>query len=154
MFNKFKKYLAYKKLSNYQDKILFENELQTRKKPYTEIEDTISAEQKAHKETKRKNKLPSQSKLLLLFLFINFTLLEGFVGFITIKTLTTALSMGLLPDFSPLITLISLVVGETISYGIYSAKSKAENTQGGIVYDIAMKNAELEQKRNEDGTFG
>jgi hypothetical protein len=62
--------------------------------------------------------------------------------------------MGLLPDFSPLITLISLVVGETISYGIYSAKSKAENTQGGIIYDIAMKKAELEQKRNEDGTFG
>jgi len=60
----------------------------------------------------------------------------------------------LLPDFSPLVTLISLVIGETISYGIYAAKSKAENTQGGITYDMAMKNFNLEQKKNEDGTFG
>ena len=89
---------------------------------------------------------------LLIFLFVNFTLLEGFVGYVTIKVLTTALSMGIQPDFSPLITLISLVVGETISYGIYTAKSKAENTQGGIVLESAMK--ELEQKKNDDGSFG
>lgn len=60
--------------------------------------------------------------------------------------------MGMLPDFSPLITLISLVVGETISYGIYAAKSKAENTKGGITYETVMKN--LESKQNNDGTFG
>lgn len=60
--------------------------------------------------------------------------------------------MGIQPDFSPLITLISLVVGETISYGIYTAKAKAENTQGGIIYESAMK--DLEQKKNEDGSFG
>lgn len=154
MFNKIKKQLAYNNLTKYQEDILFKDELQTRKKPYAQIDNEISAEQKEYKETKRKAKLPSQSKILLVFLFINFTLLEGFVGYITIKTLTTALAMGLLPDFSPLITLISLVVGETISYGIYAAKSKAENVQGGITYDMAMKQFELEQKRNEDGTFG
>lgn len=114
----------------------------------------MDAEKKELEQERRKIKLPSWSKLLLVFLFINFTLLEGFVGYITIKTLTTALAMGLLPDFSPLITLISLVVGETISYGIYAAKSKAENTQGGITYDMAMKNFELEQKKNSNGTFG
>lgn len=128
--------------------------MQDREKPYLQLQNDVDAEKKEIQQEKRKIKLPSQSKLLLVFLFFNFTLLEGFVGYITIKTLTTALSMGLLPDFSPLITLISLVVGETISYGIYSAKSKAENTQGGITYDIAMKNFELEKQKNEDGTFG
>ena len=78
--------------------------------------------------------------------------MEGFVGYVTIKVLTTALEMGMLPDFSPLITLISLVAGETISYGIYAAKSKAENTKGGITFEAAMK--DFETKKNSDGTFG
>ena len=156
MFDKIKKQFVYNNLVDYQNRVMFKDEIQARKKPYAQIDNEISSEQKEIKEEKRRVKFPSQSKLLLVFLFINFTLLEGFVGYITIKTLTTALAMGLLPDFSPLITLISLVVGETISYGIYAAKSKAENVQGGITYDMAMKQFELEheQKQNEDGTFG
>lgn len=86
--------------------------------------------------------------MFLLLLLFNFSILEGFVGYVTIKSLTIALTMGLQPDFSPLITLISLVIGETISYGIYTAKSKAENVKGGIVYDCAMK--EYEQKEEND----
>lgn len=154
MFEKLRNQFAYHKLYQLQDKITFETQMQDREKPYLQLQNDVDAEKKELKQERRKIKLPSQSKLLLVFLFFNFTLLEGFVGYITIKTLTTAFSIGLLPDFSPLVTLISLVIGETISYGIYAAKSKAENTQGGITYDMAMKNFNLEQKKNEDGTFG
>lgn len=154
MFEKLRNQFAYHKLYQLQDKITFETQMQDREKPYLQLQNDVDAEKKELKQEQRKIKLPSQSKLLLVFLFFNFTLLEGFVGYITIKTLTTAFSIGLLPDFSPLVTLISLVIGETISYGIYAAKSKAENTQGGIVYDMTMKNFNLEQKKNEDGTFG
>ena len=57
-----------------------------------------------------------------------------------------------MPDLTPLITLIGAVIGETLSYGIYAAKAKAENTQGGITHDIALYNVQNQQ--NQDGTFG
>ena len=154
MFEKIRNFFAQRKLYRLQDKATFEAQMQDREKPYFQLQNDVDAEKKELQQERRKIKLPSQSKLLLVFLFFNFTLLEGFVGYITIKTLTIALSMGILPDFSPLVTLISLVVGETVSYGIYAAKSKAENVQGGITYDMAMKQLELEKQRNEDGTFG
>ena len=79
------------------------------------------------------------SKILLIILFVNFFVLEGFIGFVTIKSFALAYVTGLSPDFTPLITLLGAVLGETISYWIYCAKSKAENTAGGVVYDLAMK---------------
>lgn len=87
-------------------------------------------------------KLPF-SKMFIIFLFINFTILEIFTAWITIQSFTLAYAIGIMPDFSPLITLLGAILGQTISFGIYSAKSKAENTKGGIVYDLTM--AELEQ---------
>lgn len=152
MFNKIKRFFIYKKLHRIKENTNFDVKTQDDIKPYIELQNEIDAEKKELKQKRNEIKLPSQSKILLVFLFINFTLLEGFVGYITIKVLITALNMGMLPDFSPLITLISLVVGETISYGIYAAKSKAENTKGGITYETVMKN--LESKQNNDGTFG
>ena len=88
-------------------------------------------------------KLPF-SKLLMIFLFINFTILEIFTGWVTISSFTLAYAIGVMPDFSPLITLLGAIIGETISFGIYSAKAKAENTKGGIAYDLAMKEKENE----------
>jgi hypothetical protein len=57
----------------------------------------------------------------------------------------------MMPDFTPLITLLGSVIGETLSFGIYCAKSKAENTKGGIVYETALR--EYDKKDNEN-TFG
>lgn len=85
----------------------------------------------------------SYSKFLLIFLFINFTLLEGFIGWVTIRSFDLAFQFGTSPDFTPLIALIGAVIGETLSYGIYCAKSKAENTKDGIIYETTMK--ELDQ---------
>lgn len=87
------------------------------------------------------------SKLFVIFLFINFTLLEVFTVWITIQSFTLAYAIGMMPDFSPLITLLGAILGQTLSFGIYSYKSKAENTQGGIVYDLAM--AEMNQNNFE-----
>ena len=113
---------------------------------YNNLDEAIEVE-------RNKIKLPAWSKLLLILLFINFTLLEIFISWVTIQSFQLAFMTGGSPDFTPLVTLISLVIGETIGYGIYCAKSKAENTEGGIVYDTAMyklKN-ETEEKEEADG---
>lgn len=89
--------------------------------------------------TKKEKKKPSWSKVLLLLLFINFFVIEIFIGWVTARSFTLAFDIGLTPDFSPLLALIGAVISETISYGVYCAKSKAENTKGGVIYDLAMK---------------
>ena len=45
-------------------------------------------------------------------------------------------------DLSALYSLIGATVGETIAYCAYAAKSARENTEGGIVHDMAMKEQE------------
>ena len=112
----------------------------------------MNDEQKELTEAHKKIKFPSWSKLLLIILFINFTILEIFVGWVTIHSFAIASIIGVMPDFTPLITLLGAVIGETISYGIYSAKSKAENTEGGIVYEQAKW--EMNRITNEDESCG
>ena len=81
-------------------------------------------------------------------LFFNFSVLEIFIGWVTVKSFSLAFTLGIGPDFTPLITLISAVLGETISYAIYCLKSKAENTKNGIVYDLAMRDYPNEEIEN------
>lgn len=77
----------------------------------------------------RKGKLPPTGKLLAVFLFLNFTVVEIY----------SMWAMYQLGDLSSLSTLITCVIGEVLTYLIYSLKSTRENTSGGIIYDIAMK---------------
>ena len=91
-------------------------------------------------------KLPT-SKLLILFLFINCTLIELFTGWVTIKSIDLATLTMVGPDFTPLVTLIGAVVSEVIGFAIYSIKSAKENTEGGIIYETTM--AKLQQKDEE-----
>ena len=113
----------------------------------------IAKEKKELKLEKRRIKFPSQSKLFLIFLFINFTVLEIFTGQVTVQSLIIANLTGLMPDFTPLITLIGAVIGETLSYGIYSLKAKAENTEGGVIHDIAIHNI-TNNIDSDDNTVG
>ena len=94
--------------------------------------------------TKKEKKKPSWSKVLLLLLFINFFIIEFFIGWVTVQSFSLAFDLGISPDFSPLLALIGAVISETISYGIYCAKSKAENTKGGVIYDLAIKDQDDE----------
>lgn len=92
------------------------------------------------------NKKLSWSKILLIFLFLNFLALEIFIGGITFYSLSIAAAIGAMPDLAPLLTLIGAILGQTISYGVYIAKSKAENTEGGIIYETAMYNLQQEEE--------
>lgn len=96
---------------------------------------------KQEKKEFKKQFLPkiSTSKLLILFLFINCTIIELFTGFVTLKSLDlTTLTMAN-PDFTPLVTLIGAVVSEVVGYAVYALKSAKENTAGGITYETAMR---------------
>lgn len=88
---------------------------------------------------KNKSKLTT-TKLLILFLFTNCTIIELFTGWTVIQSIRLALQTGIAPDFTPLVTLIGAVVGEVIGFAVYAAKSVKENTVGGIIYDSALNN--------------
>lgn len=96
---------------------------------------------KQEKREFKKQFLPkiSTSKLLILFLFINCTIIELFTGFVTLKSLDlTTLTMAN-PDFTPLVALIGAVVSEVVGYAVYALKSAKENTAGGITYEAAIR---------------
>ena len=101
-------------------------------KPLLERKEIIRSEKAEF--IKKKHKL-STSKMLIIFLFINCTLIEIFTAWAMIKMLTIAMIAGTAIDFTPLVALIGAVVGEVIGYAIYSLKSTKENTVGGIVYE-------------------
>ena len=99
-------------------------------------------------------KLPF-TKLIAIFLFTNFTILEIFIGWVTIQSFTLAYAIAMTPDFSPLITLATAVLGQTLSYYIYASKAKAENTAGGLTYEMAMLEAQNQINQvNDNQTVG
>lgn len=96
---------------------------------------------KQEKREFKKQFLPkiSTSKLLILFLFINCTIIELFTGFVTLKSLDLTTLIMANPDFTPLVALIGAVVSEVVGYAVYALKSAKENTAGGITYEAAMR---------------
>lgn len=102
----------------------------------------------------KKKKRVSTSKLLILFLFINCSVIEIFTGWATVRMLDATINTSLI-DFTPLIALIGAVVGEVLSYAIYSLKATKENTVGGLVYDKAMQNIDNEPSPpDEENSIG
>lgn len=88
------------------------------------------------------NKKLTTTKWLILFLFLNCTIIELFTGWITIQSLNLSTITGFAPDFTPLITLIGTIVSEVFGFAVYALKSIKENTEGGIVYMTATSNKE------------
>lgn len=109
-----------------------------KEKPLREREYKLKEDQRQFKETHRPK--ISTSKLLIIFLFINCTIIEIFTGYVTLKSLDIATMTFIMPDFTPLVTLIGAVVSEVIGFAIYAIKSAKENTSGGIIYETAMMN--------------
>lgn len=97
----------------------------------------------------KKKRLPkvSTSKLLIGFLFGNCTIIEIFTMWVTIRSFSLASEIAVSPDFTPLVTLIGAVISEVIGYAVYALKSAKENTMGGIVYEQAM----AQQQMNDNG---
>lgn len=90
----------------------------------------------------------STSKKIVLFLFINCSLIELFTGYITIIDLKLAETIGAV-DFVPIVTLIGAVVSEIIGFAIYAVKATKENTNGGIKYQAMMN--QFENNNNCEG---
>lgn len=80
----------------------------------------------------------STSKLLILLLFINCTIIEIFVGWVTIRSLELASWSMITPDFTPLVTLVGAVVTQVVGYAVYAIKAAKENSKGGITYMAAQ----------------
>lgn len=76
-----------------------------------------------------KPKGPSQSKMGMWYIFISCTAVQIY----------SMVAMWHFADLSPLYALIGATVGEGITYYAYTAKAKAENTTGGIVYENSLK---------------
>jgi hypothetical protein len=138
MANFFKRFIQLRKFKKDKEDIDFQEKLWLQLKPIKLRENKIEQEKKEIENEKKKIKLPSWSKILLIFLFINFTILEIFIGWVTLQSFSLAFAIGMSPDLTPLVALIGAVIGQTISYWTYCNKSKAENTEGGVVHDTAM----------------
>lgn len=96
-------------------------------KPLFEREITLTED---IRKTRDKKKL-STTKLIVAFIFLNCTIVEIY----------SMIVMYQLRDISSLYALITAVIGETISFAVYSAKATKENTVGGMTYEMAMRDA-------------
>ena len=130
--------------------MLKENEIVKEEQEWKEQKGLIERKQKIEQEKKQlKGKKITTTKWLILFLFINCTLIELFTGWSTIQSLRLSALTGQSVDFSPLVTLIGAVVSEVIGFAIYAVKSMKENCEGGVTYSKAM--ADLALNNLEDG---
>ena len=89
----------------------------------------------------------STSKLILGLLIFNFVALQLFTCAVVYKMLSIAAVTGII-DFTPLVTLISTVIGEVLVFMTYVFKSAKENSAGGLVYEKAM--AEINSVGGDD----
>ena len=132
--------------------VLSQEKIWNKEKEILEREYKIKAERKSLKEKfKEKKDKIANSKLLIWFLFINCTVIELFTIWVICRELGLAAEGILSPDLSPLMALITTVVAEVIGFGIYALKSTKENTEGGIIFETAMREFE---KTNEDSSCG
>ena len=143
MFSKLKELLLKQEVKN----LKREEQLWEVEKKIISRQEKIEQEKDAIK-GKGKKKI-SATKLLILFLFINCTLIELFTGWAIVQSIQIAAIMGIAPDFSPLIALIGAVVSEVMGFAIYAIKSTKENTKDGIVYETTMAN--LSHDEEADG---
>lgn len=118
------KYITQSKFENELAKIRVRNKSYERKK-------LLKAEKNKYR---NKIKLPSTTKLVMTYLFIllNTVLIYAMVA------------MWHFSDLSYLGVLITDIVAQLITFFIYTVKSTKENTVGGITYDLAMKQSNIE----------
>ena len=95
-------------------------------------------------------KQSSTTKRIILFLFINCSLIEIFTGIITMINLHLAATTGAMIDFTPIVTLIGAVVSEVIGFAIYAVKATKQNTRNGIVFEQMMNKYNTENNTITD----
>lgn len=114
----------------------YENELKEIKRRNESIERYNKLkEEKERVSIKRKK--PTTDKLIATYLFI----------ILNVVLLYAMFAMWHFADLSYLGVLITDIAGQVITYYIYAKKATAQNTKGGITYDLAMlehENATIE----------
>ena len=91
----------------------------------------------------------STSKIVLWFMLILLLAIVIFTGYITISMLGLAAVIGVM-DFTPLVALISAMVGQVIITLGYFVKSTKENTEHGLTYELAIRQSSQEEPEHED----
>lgn len=86
-------------------------------------------------------KKPTTDKLIAIYLFIILNVILAY----------SMISMWNFADLSCLGVLITDIAGQVITYYIYAKKATAQNTKGGITYDMAMLEHGLSDVNNDVG---
>lgn len=97
-------------------------------------------------EHKFKHKIET-GKIFFYLIALNCTLIEAYCMWITYKALVLVGAV----EFGAIIALLGAILSESFAYFTYSKKSTAENTKGGIVYDVAMQNQSCSDENNGKG---
>jgi hypothetical protein len=87
-------------------------------------------------------KKPTTDKLIAIYLFI----------ILNVILVYSMISMWNFADLSCLGVLVTDIAGQVITYYIYAKKATAQNTKGGITYDMAMLEHGLSDVNNDVGT--
>lgn len=91
---------------------------------------------------RRKYKRQETSKLVLWFMLFLLLAIVVFTGYATLHMMTVVTLIGGALDFTPLVALISAIVGQVIITLGYFAKSTKENSEGGVTYLAAQNQME------------
>lgn len=126
-------------------KYLSQREYERKLKEVQRENESIDRYNKLKKEKRKVSidiKKPTTDKLIAIYLFI---ILNAILVY-------SMISMWNFADLSCLGVLITDIAGQVITYYIYAKKATAQNTKGGITYDMAMLEHGLSDVNNDVGT--
>lgn len=103
-------------------------------KRWAEEKEIIDRRNRLKDARKGKKKKIETSKLVLWFMLILLLSIILFTGYVTLMMMNIAANTSSMMDFTPLVALISAIVGQVIVTLGYFIKSSAENREGGVTY--------------------
>lgn len=126
-------------------KYLSQREYERKLKEVQRENESIDRYNKLKKEKRKVSidiKKPTTDKLIAIYLFI----------ILNVILVYSMISMWNFADLSCLGVLVTDIAGQVITYYIYAKKATAQNTKGGITYDMAMLEHGLSDINNDVGT--
>lgn len=126
-------------------KYLSQREYERKLKEVQRENESIDRYNKLKKEKRKVSidiKKPTTDKLIAIYLFI----------ILNVILVYSMISMWNFADLSCLGVLVTDIAGQVITYYIYAKKATAQNTKGGITYDMAMLEHGLSDVNNGVGT--
>lgn len=125
-------------------KYLSQREYERKLKEVQRENESIDRYNKLKKEKRKVSidiKKPTTDKLIAIYLFI----------ILNVILVYSMISMWNFADLSCLGVLVTDIAGQVITYYIYAKKATAQNTKGGITYDMAMLEHGLSDVNNDVG---